>query len=911
MARQGRFARTSTGSQNMSSLIYSLLREERNNQEESMLTAYANNMRSGTARNSYTSGGVTTTATSDSVYAWYTAQAELARDTGDSTGYERLMQRAEQFRLSSLKDKEDLARSAYSYGTSVDKSLFGGTGSGALDLAEYEAILDKIASDPTMTDSDKSRINLSKFTASHNFTSSDLIRKYKAGTISANSLVSFYDKELARAREAGFTESSQQYQDILNSRADAQERSKADVAKARVDAVGAKIKDEQIALARSIQSLIKPVLSRYFSSQNTVDSLSADIKGDGQDWLVSLLNLFDSNSSKSLSTLIQDAGLSAGWDQATIDTFFEKVNSFSDEVDSLYAAGYIDETKLLRQLAGVINANASQGTYNVSMRNATNEFSSSVSQAGGAITAPFSSDPYKFVQEFNVWKGSATSISESDKYEDIILADQVSRVANGNMVDLFPGTTATTMEEFVAEVASSTGLDEQTVIRSIGTLSTNINDYWNSNDSALATVAAQLNAMSNGTIRANLALGISGGGQVTIGTIFGSAATQELVRVVDADPNLVMAYQFDPQSKSTIFVPVQNTAVSNDSSYATWSTTGRADQIVYVKREAVRTEGSNPNDAGGEVKINGATLYYVPIPGGSNFAGSTGQSMDNNDYLEFVSGGNTYRLTLADLEGFMGDSGIAGTTPRVSNTNSGGVITIGDSLARILGGTQFNQWLIAGYSSKGSDWYNRVVTVGKDTTGSNDSIKDLASSYAQRVLSQIPKDFTGDLAATIETYLKKFGITDKTGKLTGMISDIIQPQLIDPVREQQKQRYTDIYGSGVDASYINNTNYPANTGSGSSIAPYGYGSQSWLDRNPSISSLQLPPNQTPPSIPGSSNTIPNQSLGLGPTSPPTRDQLGGQDWFFRNLGGGLNNNSIQTPPAINPVRGTSTIPNKL
>jgi len=896
MARQGRFARTSAGSQNMSALIYSLLREERNNQEEAMLTAYANNMRSGTTRNNFTSGGNTNAATSDAVYAWYVSQAELARDTGDSTGYDRLMQRAEQFRLSSLKDKEDLARSAYAYGTSVDRTLFGGSGTGPLDLGEYENILDKIAADPSMTDADKSRIQLAKFTASHDFTAADLIRKYKAGTTSAASLVEFYNKELERAKAAGFTESSQQYQQILNARADAQERSKADAAKARIDAVGARIKDEQLALAKSIQSLVSPIVDRFFASKTAAEAVKAEIRGDGQDWLVSLLNLFDANSGKSLSTLIQDAGLAAGWDQGTIDTFYDKINAFSDEVQSLYAAGFVEETKLLRQLSGIISQESAKGTYNVAMQTATTAFTTSINQAGGSINQPFSADPYKFTAEFNAWKGAATAVSELDRYEDIILADQVSRISSGNLIDLFPGTQSTNMSDFVDEVASATGLDRQSVITSLGLLSTNINDYWNSNDSALQLVATALNSMSNGTIRSNLSLGIAGGGTATIGTVFGGSVTASMVAEVDADPNLVFAYQFDPRSRQTQMVPVQTTLVASDPSYSTFSTTGNPNELIYVKREKVLTEVKNA--PGSEVTINGQTLYYVPIPGGSNFASSTGSSMDNNDYLEFVSNGNTFRLTLPDLESFMGDTGIAGTTPRVMSTNSGGVITISTALAAELGGTRFNQWLISGYNSKGSEWYNRIVTVGKDTTGSNNTVRDMAATYAQKILSQIPIDYTGNLDAAVKSYLTRFGVQDKTGKLLGMVTDIIKPKLVDPAQAAFTEKLIDSVGGQVpDLSYINQSAFPPN--SPAPVPVFGYGSQQWMD-NSGIMPTVLPPNSPPPAIPNINPPTPPQPqpINLG----PVRDQIGGQDYFFRNLGGGLVN-SIKTT-AQSPVRGS-------
>jgi len=105
MARQGRFGRSTSGSQNLSSLIYSLLREERNDQEDTMIRSYRNNMRGGVSTNTFSSGGTTISATAASVYQWYLSQADLARQSGDNAGYNSLIQRAEEFRLPHLATK--------------------------------------------------------------------------------------------------------------------------------------------------------------------------------------------------------------------------------------------------------------------------------------------------------------------------------------------------------------------------------------------------------------------------------------------------------------------------------------------------------------------------------------------------------------------------------------------------------------------------------------------------------------------------------------------------------------------------------------------------------------------------------------------------------------------------------------
>ena len=132
MARQGRFGRPTSGTQNLSALIYALLKEERTDQENTMLRAYANNMQGGTTRNTFSSGGSSSSATAGSVYQWYLSQASLAQSQGDNAGYTSILQKAEDFRLQSLRDQETVLNNSYTNGTSIDKGLFGMTGAGSL-----------------------------------------------------------------------------------------------------------------------------------------------------------------------------------------------------------------------------------------------------------------------------------------------------------------------------------------------------------------------------------------------------------------------------------------------------------------------------------------------------------------------------------------------------------------------------------------------------------------------------------------------------------------------------------------------------------------------------------------------------------------------------------------------------------
>jgi hypothetical protein len=879
----------------MSSLIYALLREERNNQEETMLTAYANNMRGGTTRNSFTSGGATSPATADSVYNWYVSQANLAKSTGDNASYERLMQRAEQFRLSSLKDQEDLARNSYGSGTSVDRSLFGLSGTGTLELAEYEKILNNIANDSAMTESDRSRIRLTLFNASYESTASDLVRKYQEKRISADSLVSFYDKELERAKAAGITESSQSYQDILNARSRAIQAQKADAAQGRVDAVRARVKSEQLTLATALQSLLEPVVASTFKSQKTIDALSANVEGDGLDYITTLINALQNETGLTLSQLIERAGLQSGMDAATVEELQTKFSDYADEVDSLYRAGFVDETAQLRKITMILTEGSARGIYGATMREASKNFADYVTRTGGSTSIPFSSDPYAYRGAFKEWASTAATVSGNDRYEDILFADQVARISSGDLTDLLPGFEGSDIAGLVEQIASTTGLDIQTVGKALGVLSSGSDAAWGSQDSAIATVAQQLNSLSGGTIQSNLRSAVSTSGGLTVGDIMSGAVQTYMTDVVDKDPNLVWAYQFEPRTKQNEFVPVDTPTVANDDSYVATTATGKGSEIVYVKRQQMQDEngGLIPN------------MYYVPVPGGSNFAGTTNQSMDNNDYIEFVSGGNTFKLTLQDLEDFRTFSGTSGQTPAVGlDAQNRGVIQIGKGLYQALvSPALLNQWLNVTFVEKGQEWYDTRVSVGKDTTGFNQKVDNLANDYATKIRAAIGPTYDGDLASVVKSYLARFGITDKTGKLTGLVSTKLDSMIT-------TRQETSEYAAGLAPIGGRSGRIAPEWNPPSSTTPPVL-DQSWNNAAQWYNPMPIIPTRTDTSnrgIPDLGGGLPANSVPVISTGPigmsGARDQLGGQDWFFRNLGGSaaITEPAIITPPTL--ARGT-------
>ena len=329
MARQGRFGRPTSGTQNLSALIYSLLREERNDQENTMLRAYANNMQGGTTRNTFSSGGATSAATAGSVYQWYLSQANLAQSQGDNAGYTSLIQKAEDFRLQSLRDQETVLNNAYTNGTSIDRGLFGLSGAGTLSVGDYEMLLGAIAQQPGMTEADITRIQRSIFGASYESASSETVRQYNEKKINANALVKFYDKEIERANAVGVPTDSARYQQILDARSRAIAAQKADVAQARYDKVANQIKDEKKAFAIALQKFISPVLDSMFVSKSTVKSLRSKISDDGQTFMNALTSALNASSQGKFTEILTAAGGIAGLDASAVDALLFKAEDFS------------------------------------------------------------------------------------------------------------------------------------------------------------------------------------------------------------------------------------------------------------------------------------------------------------------------------------------------------------------------------------------------------------------------------------------------------------------------------------------------------------------------------------------------------------------------------------------------------
>jgi hypothetical protein len=845
-------------------------------------------MRGGVSTNTFSSGGTTTSATAASVYQWYLSQAELARQSGDNTGYNSLIQRAEEFRIAALCDQETLLSNAFANGTTIDFSLFGGTGSGSLTLPQFENLMTNLSNNPSLTDSDRSRIRLTLFTQQLNATAGALGREYDEGTKTANDLVAFYDKELERARAAGITTDSQLYQSLLNTRSKYIKAGETDAANARIKGVTDGIKDETMALAQGLQTYLAPIFDKRIKSQSTIDRLKGTIK-DGTTWLNTLMDALNQDRTTTLYQLIYDAAVAGNYGQEEIDRILESASVYSEEAKRL-AALYPAEAKDLLEFANELGYAASLGGFQALGRGATQAFQDDIARSGGSVGLAGTSDPYATTAALKKYAEQIGVISENPTYDEMTAADRVYDYANGNFGI---GTGDGTVKSIIDELSSTyPTYDKMNMITALATLLSGSEEAWRSNDALYRTIGRWL--QGNGVDPNDLLGAIDPTiGGVTVGQVMQYAVESEATRMVDEDPNLVFAYEFVPAIGAFRFTPRSVAVVKTDPNYMTYTTTGKGKEIVYVQRQKLKVDGA------GETSI-----FFIPVPGGeSSFGAGAAGTMDSNDYVEFMIGTSTVRLTRDDIEDIETYSGQVIGLPSVSTDGTGQLLISRETERALIGmgmGSPVINWLYSQAETKGDDWFSTKFVANKNDLGNTSGMNALLESYVSKItpLAQSRGD-TVDLATIVTDYLKSEGINDKTGRLTTLIVAKIDPIVYtgDERREWWRQwSGNGGRGGGMPVGVVppwedNGVSYNqwlGNTGGGGTGAGYNPNYRPLgpiiRDDNPVNGPVNLTPNVPgtgfdPNALPGYAN--PNQ-LGVPTISMPPTPQLGG-DFFFRKI----------------------------
>ena len=771
MARRGRFGRSASGSQNLSSLVYSLLKEERNNQESTMLTAYKNNMMSGSAAGLFTSDGSTRPATAANLVEWYKAQAQAADAVGDSTGAERFRTQAEEFRIQSLRDIETVLDNAYKAGNSIDLSLIGGSGSSKIDGATYEKWMNTILNDTSMTTSDRERLKSKLFTVSYNYAAENMVNGFNEKKYTANQLIKFYDAELIRAQTNGLTATSQTYRDIVQARAAAVQRAKNDAENARAETIDAAIRDETDAMASAIQRLIKPVLGDYVSSPDVVASLTQDFgKGKGDEWLTRFSNIVQASGLD--YTQLFDSGASAnGLSVEDMRAIAGVFGDLSLQLGELKDQGYGAEIGKWITFADEMSTKYTNGAFAASTRPYVTTFNGAYANAGGSVNVQFSGEPGATKDALGDLVGSVAGAGFESNVTDSSTVSQISLFGQGFITGLIPSKpeieTIGDLVDYLSANGATSGMDKTDIANGIA--------EWlfvmknNPNAATSGAIPNELYNLGIGTTMTMLDNAIGGSGGLTTGDVFrmyieSTYIPQSIRETVDpnGNPTRAMAYKMDPKSGEFSFKVVPSANVGSKDYVIS---TGKNGEIYYT--QSIPYKGENGNSI---------PIRFVPVPGGGNYAGGN----DANDMIviDYTNGyGKPIAMTAAQIESFTswystqpnaqtGDfSGFRlepdAANPGLMNFTAGADLLRALTNKGLFGGLAITDWMKAS-NLKLSDFevnsFNGTLLIGDD----------FIDEYRTEIFSSGVQG--ADARSAVANWLRTAkGITDPGGKIVNMI----------------------------------------------------------------------------------------------------------------------------------------------
>lgn len=776
MARKGKFGRAAAGTQNLSSLVYTLLRQERDTQERTMITAYGNNMRSGTGTGSFSADGVTNQATAAQVVAWYKTQAATARASGDAAGAASFDTQAEEFRISALKDMEALLDTAYQNGNAIDLSLIGGSGTMKVNAAVYEQYMRILLGDASSTESDKQRLGNKIFSVAYNKTAEDMVNGFNEKRYTAQNLVDYYNKELAAAKTAGLTEESKTYRDILAARASAIARAKSDGLAARQDQTNAAADAKGDELAKDMQTLLKGSLSNFIFDKNTMQILEGGIgKGGGYTWMNTLTTYLRSNNI-SMSDVMSDAASRAGWDDATLNEAVLSLNDAVDEITSLNAKGYGKELGGWTNFISDFSAQVTQGAYAASTRQAVVDFTAAYGRSGGSVTLPGSAEPKTGSEALRTLIAQVSGQDPEYNVTDIGTTKIIAGIGTGDISTITGGTPGIeTIDGLLDALVASTGGERVDAAYSLSLYLDGIANHPERKQSG--AVADFLNSIGMDGAALLATVGPRGTGISVAQILAMKIQTETLPAEAEKSGIKSMAYVWTPMGEDNgafTFRVMSDAEIKSKGYVLGFDSEGRS----YYSQRITSSVGT------------GQAVEFVAVPGGGGQEINKGY-MDSNDIVVMTVNDKKYKFTASDIESLndyaskwsgddeYGSFGLGGdfTLPKVTVGQAGidFVLSSGtvNAITQQFGGA-FVSW-VYGKTTPGSALYDPKFT---DRTYAKTDVPvvvgvDKIEDYARDIRGSIYG--AASVEDSVSIYMKKAGIVDPKGTIAQQLALRLRP----------------------------------------------------------------------------------------------------------------------------------------
>jgi hypothetical protein len=831
------------------------------------------------------------------VRQWYLDQAAAAQASGDTVGAARFRSRAEEFRVQSLSDMERVLDRAYEDGNAVDLALFGLSGTDKITASVYEEIMNGLANDSAMTASDKQRLQSKIYTVSYDYANEQMVNGFNEKKYTAAQLVSFYDKELKAALAAGLTETSKTYRAIESARANAVARNENEIESGRLETVNKAMDDEADAMAKALQSLLKPVIANFSSDKNTQEVLKTAIaKGGGRQWLETFSQI-SGKANWDVANIYRSGAMALGMSKAQMDEVLRTVTDTTRQLQQLQAQGYGKELgpNWPAFIASTSEA-ATDGLFSASSSSSVMRFSTQYGEVGGNIAFRGSGEPATTADLLNnlameIGGYSPNNVTESGK------KDIITRFAKGDISGLFDNPTIKDLDSLI------------TAVQSVGTMA-GASEVDIASDFATFLHVLKSNPEDAFSLPIGQTFMLLGGDrellQETITQVggFGTFLTADVLRLaleskqipelVKNTPGYVYVYDYDPTQtiagRSTFTNRVELAANINKDNY---TLTEDSKGNPYYARVIRLAEGDQ-------------NIGYVAVPGGGNTVG------DSNDLVivktsksegGYGAGGSMwgekaafkmtvnqlieYGLWLRNSEGKTGSF----ATPFISVDQGKATLVLGDGLQQgLLNATSIARWA----ATKGPDFYNsiKMTTVGGSVVLASNKIVE----YARQIFDDGID--SKDARASIQKWLKeKKGISDAAFNIT---DSILSSGLISNGDQGWTLRIKNDAG-GFDV-YVNSTD---NTQDNLPPAPAGSGAGAFASTDPMFG---MKPEQkvTPgmpavmPTRPGAPGTVRPGAQGGMPAAQnfiPTSDLL---EHTLRNIGPSIRPGGPTIYPEVAP-----------
>ena len=310
--RRARFRRATSGTQNLTLLIYNILKEQQAAQKNAILTAFEANMDSASYDATYGDQAVDRAA----VEAWYVAA--MAAYPPGTTERDRLQAELIQFRAKAIAAEMSVYQDAYKNG----KYAFGQK----IGLNEYLKFLrDAKAESPDAAT--RMKYTIEEFITMFNDKHDDL----KAEDASAGTLLRFYRRQLQVAEDMGIGKDTEDYRTIQKYIVAAQKQAAADAKRTMLDKAQKILVRRAGKLALAIeQSVSAAVKEGRLGAQEAAKLLSGDALST-----VSAFSGLDLAVQNTILTSGARAGVSIGDNPISGRAWYTFITDTSDELKAL------------------------------------------------------------------------------------------------------------------------------------------------------------------------------------------------------------------------------------------------------------------------------------------------------------------------------------------------------------------------------------------------------------------------------------------------------------------------------------------------------------------------------------------------------------------------------------------------